>query len=162
MKDAGYRIVVIDQHSEAVATVKRPGWYPVNSRPRVSVFGGRKRVNLLGAVTDDGDRFVCLTPDRFTAEVSKYFLRALQYEFGEKLVVILDNAPYFMKQAAADGLLLEYLPAHSPELNPLEPCWEQLRQGRANRLFLTVRDVEQYLKTALKNLNPPELYEFLC
>ncbi len=60
---------------------------------------------MLGAVTDDCDRFVCLTPDRFTAAVSKYFLRAPQYEFGEKLAVILDNAPYFIakdlkKQAA--------------------------------------------------------------
>ena len=64
---------------------------------------------MLGAVTDDDDRLVCLTPDRFTATVSKYFLRALQYEFGEKLAVILDNAPYFIakdlkKQAAANDL----------------------------------------------------------
>lgn len=122
---------------------------------------------MLGAVTDDGDRLVCLTPDRFTATVSKYFLRALQYEFGEKLAVILDNAPYFIakdlkKQAAADGLLLIYLPPHSPELNPLEQCWEQLQRGRANQLFLTERDVERYLKTALQNLKPPELYEFVC
>jgi hypothetical protein len=64
---------------------------------------------------------VSLTPYRFTADVSKYFLRALQYEFGEKLAVILDNAPYFVakdpkKQAAADDLLLIYLPLHSPEV----------------------------------------------
>lgn len=122
---------------------------------------------MLGAVTDDGDRLVCLTPDRFTANVSKYFLRALQYESGEKLAVVLDNAPYFIakdlkKQAAADGLLLIYLPPHSPELNPLEQCWEQLQKGRANQLFLTERDVEQYLKTALQDLKPPDLYEFVC
>lgn len=122
---------------------------------------------MLGAVTDDGDRLVCLTPDRFTANVSKYFLRALQYEFGEKLAVVLDNAPYFIakdlkKQAAADGLLLIYLPPHSPELNPLEQCWEQLQKGRANQLFLTERDVEQYLKTALQDLKAPDLYEFVC
>ena len=133
----------------------------------MTVSGGKKRVNLLGAVTDDGDRLICLTPDRFTSKVAKYFLRALQYEFGEKLVIILDNAPYFIakdlkKQAAADGLLLVYLPPYSPELNPLEPCWEQLRLGRANRLFLTVKDVEQYLKIALQNLVPPDIYGFIC
>lgn len=100
-------------------------------------------MNLLGAVTDDGERFIALTPDQFTAEVAKYFLRAVQQEFGKKLAIVLDNASYFIaktlqKQAAADGLLLEYFPPYSPELNPLEPCWEQLRKGRANRLFLTV------------------------
>ena len=124
-------------------------------------------MNMLGAVTDDRDRFVCLTPDRFTAAVSKYFLRALQYEFGEKLAVILDNASYFIakdlkKQAAADGLLLIYLPPHSPELNPLEQCWEQLQRGRANKLFLTENDVTEYLKSALHSLRTPEIYGFVC
>jgi transposase len=122
---------------------------------------------MLGAVTDDGDRFVCLTPDRFNSAVALHFLRALQWEFGEKLVILLDNAPYFIakelkKQAAVAGLLLEYFPTHSPELNPLEPCWEQLRAGRANRLFLTVTEIERYLKTALPNLKPVAIYEFIC
>lgn len=45
---------------------------------------------------------------------------------------------------------------------PLEPWWEQVRKGRANRLFLTVGDVELYLKTALQNLTPPEIYGFIC
>jgi hypothetical protein len=55
LKDAGYRIVVIDQHSEAVATVQKQGWFPVNSRPTVSVNGSRERMNMLGAVTDPGE-----------------------------------------------------------------------------------------------------------
>jgi transposase len=131
------------------------------------VFGSRKRVNMLGAVTDDGDSFVCLTPDRFNSVVALHFLRALQHEFGEKLVILLDNAPYFIanelkKQAAAAGLLLEYFPSHSPELNPLEPCWEQLRKGRANQLFLTTTEVEAYLRTALKELDPPDICDFIC
>lgn len=78
---------------------------------------------MLGAVTDTGDHFVALTPDLFTAKVSKHFLRALQQQFGRKLVIVLDNAPYFIaktlkKQAAADGLLLGYLPSSAPEMNP--------------------------------------------
>lgn len=124
-------------------------------------------MNMLGAVTDDGERFVALTPDRFNAEVAKHFLRAVQQEFGKKLAVVLDNASYFIaktlkKQAAVDGLLLEFLPSHSPELNPLESCWRQLRDGRANRLFRTVEEVTEYLSTALPTLNSPQIYEYLC
>ena len=121
---------------------------------------------MLGAVTDDGERFVALTPNRFNAEVAKHFLRAIQHEFGEKLVVVLDNASYFIantlkKQASADGLLLEFLPSHSPELNPLENCWRQLREGRANRLFQTVEEVHEYLLAALPTLTSPRIYEYL-
>lgn len=79
----------------------------------------------------------------------------------------MDNASYFIaktlkKQAAADGLLPKFLPSHSPELNPLESCWRQFRDGRANRLFLTLDDVKEYLSTALPELNSPQIYEYLC
>ncbi|MGN8216503.1 IS630 family transposase [Halococcus sp. PRR34] len=167
MKAEGYRIVAIDQHSEAVATNQKPDWFPVNSRPRLPVSGVRDKMNMLGAVTDDGERFIALTPNQFNAEVAKHFLRAVQHEFGEKLAIVLDNASYFIaktlkKQAAADGLLLEFLPSHSPELNPLENCWRQLRDGRANRLFLTLDEVNEFLSTALPTLNSPQIYEYLC
>jgi len=124
-------------------------------------------MNMLGAVADNGDRFIALTPNRFNAEVAKYFLRAVQHEFGTKLTIVLDNARYFIaktlkKQAAADGLLLEFLPSHSPEMNPLENCWRQLRDGRANRLFRTLDDVHEYLSTTLPTLNSPRIYEYLC
>ena len=122
---------------------------------------------MLGAVTDDGERFIALTPNRFNAEVAKHFLRAIQHEFGEKLAIVLDNASYFIaktlkKQAAADGLLLEFLPPRSPEMNPLENCWLQLRAARANRLFRTLDDVTAYLSTTLPTLNSPQIYEYLC
>lgn len=167
LKAAGYRIVAIDQHTQVVKTEQKRGWYPVNSRPRLAVSGGRKSINLLGAVTDDGDRFVLLIPGRLTAEVAKHFLRALQQRFGQKLVIVLDNARYFTatalkKQAAADGLLLEFLPPYSPELNPLEQCWRQLKAARANRLFLTLADVKAFLKNTLPTLISPKIYEYLC
>jgi hypothetical protein len=108
LKTAGYRIVVIDQHTQVVKTEQKRGWFPVNARPRLPVSGGRKSINLLGAVTDDGDRFIVLVPGRLTGAVAKHFFRALQQEFGPNLAIVLDNAPYFIakvlkKQAAASG-----------------------------------------------------------
>ena len=122
---------------------------------------------MLGAVSDDGDCFIAITLNQFNAEVAKYFLRAIRHEFGEKLAVVLDNASYFIaktlkKQADADGLLLEYLPSHSSKMNPLENCWRQLRENRANRLFRTLDEVKEYLSTALPTLNSPRIYEYLC
>lgn len=94
----------------------------MNTRPRLPVSGGRASINLLGAVTGDGDRFISFVDRSFTGKVAVHFLRALQQEFGEKLVIVLDNAPYFIakylkKQAAKAGLLLEYFPPYGPEMN---------------------------------------------
>ncbi|WP_306058563.1 IS630 family transposase [Natronococcus wangiae] len=167
LKAAGYTIVAIDQHTQVVKTKQTHGWFPVNSRPRLAVSGGRKALNLLGAVTENGDRFITVVTGRLTGDVAKYFLRALQQEFGKKLAVVLDNAPYFIeksfkKQAAGDGLLLEYLPPYSPELNPLEQCWRQLQAGRANRLFRSLPELNAYLVDALPTLVSPKIYEYLC
>lgn len=157
-----YRIVAIDQHTQAVAAEQKHGWFPVNSRPRLPVSGVRKRINMLGAVTDDGDRLIYVTPNRFTAEVAKHFPHAVQQEFGKKLVIVLDNARYFRaktlkKQAVGTGLLLEFLLSYLPDMNPLENGWLQLRAARANRLFRTLDDVKAYLSTTLPTLKSPKL-----
>ena len=122
---------------------------------------------MLGAVTDTGEHFVVPTPDSFTAAVAKYFLRALRHRFGKKLVVVLDNAPYFIatdlkNQAAADGLILPYLPPYSPEMNPLENCWLQLKAARKNRLFETIEDVKAFLTETIPELTAPPVYHYLC
>jgi transposase len=117
----------------------------------------------LGAVTDDGTRFISFVKGRFTGKVTAHFLRALQQEFGTKLVVVLDNAPYFiaktLKKQATAGLLLEYLLPYAPEMNPLEQCWRQLNDGRANRLYREVSDLKKYLTATLSTLTSPETYE---
>lgn len=122
----------------------------MNSRPILPVSGGRKLINLLGAVTDDGDRFVTQVPGRLKNVVARYFLRALQQEFGDRLAIVLDNAPYFfakaLKKQAAASLLLGYLPPYSPEMNPLEAFWRQLEAARTNRLFLSPEEVKQFSK----------------
>lgn len=124
LKSAGYRIVVNDQNTQVIKTKQKRGSFPVNSRPRLPVSGARTSINLLGAIIDDGDRFISFVEGSFTEKVAAHFLRALQEEFGKELVIVLDNAPYFIakhleKQAAKAGLLLE-LPSYAPEMNPLE------------------------------------------
>ena len=158
---------MIDQNTQVIKTTQKRGWFPVNSRPRLPVSGGRTSINLLGAVTDDGDRFISFVEGSFTAKVAAHFLRALQEEFGKELVIVLDNAPYFIakhlkKQAAKAGLLLEYLPPYAPEMNPLEQCWRQVNDGRANRLYRTLPELKTYLTETLPTLSSPKIYEYLC
>ncbi len=144
-----------------IKTTQKRGWFPVNSRPRLPVSGGRASINLLGAVTDDGDRFISFVDGSFTGKVAAHFLRALQEEFGEKLVIVLDNE-YLKKQAVKAGLLLEYLPPYAPEMNPLEQCWRQLNKGRANKLYRTLPELKAYLTSRFPTLSSPRIYEYLC
>lgn len=159
--------MAIDQHIQSAVTVQKRAWFPVGSRPRLAVSGVRQSVNLLGAVTDTGERFITLVAGRLTAETTTLFLRALQAEFGTKLAVVLDNAGYFtakavQRRAAADGIHLEYLPPYAPELNPVEQCWRQLNQARANRVFRSLDELKAFLTATLPTLSSPQISNYLC
>ena len=119
---------MIDQNTQVIKTKQKRGWFPVNSRPRPAVSGGQACLNLLGAVTDDGDRFISFVEGRFTGKVAAHFLRALQEEFGKNLVIVLDNAPYFiakhLKKQAARVICVSYEPQFSvgTAAVPLQCC----------------------------------------
>jgi len=114
--------VAIDQHTEAVATEQKPGWFPINSRPRLPVSGGRDAINMLGAVTDTGERFVALTPDTFNAEVSTLFGRLAElaeYVDGDAIHETVDRCPSKVQgpeEAVGASGLLQALLGEAAEL----------------------------------------------
>lgn len=57
--------------------------------------GSRHSVTVLGAVSNKNDSFYTWSEERLTAAHGISLLRALQDEFGEKILVLLDRAPYF-------------------------------------------------------------------
>ena len=122
---------------------------------------------MLSGITDDGDTFYLPCKDNFTSNLTVRLLDALQTEFGEKLCVVLDNAPYFAANKVnefADGTPLElcYLPRGSPELNPTEECWHQLSQRLGNQLFEELDELRDAALAALDSIEPPNLSPYLC
>lgn len=124
-------------------------------------------VKLLGAVTDDREFFATEVADRFTSEVTIRFLRALQAEFGEHIHVILDNASYFSSRkveefVAETAIEVTYLPPGSPDLNPVEECWRQLKRALGNRFFGSVDELRPAILAALDEVAPPQIRGYLC
>ena len=127
----------------------------------------KKSVKLLGAVSDDRELFATEVVDRFTSEITIRFLRALQDEFGEKIHVLLDNASYFKSQQVQDfieGTEIEvtYFPRGSPDLNPVEECWRQLKQSLGNRFFSSIDELRPAISDALDQINPLVITDYLC
>ena len=127
----------------------------------------RRGVNLLGAVTEYGETTVLECGGSFTGEVTIRFLEHLQAEFGEKLVVLLDQATYFTAQAvkhfvADKPIELVYFPTGSPDLNPTEEYWRRLKQALGNRYFATPEEIRSALWPALETISPPGVYQYFC
>jgi len=120
---------------------------------------------LLGAITEDGDRFFSRFEEYVTAEHAKHFILALCKEFEGNLLVVLDRAPYFQASAvtdlaARDDLAFVTLPSYSTELNPVEECWRQLQADFGNRFFDSLDELTTTIDTTLDQLSIPKVSDY--
>lgn len=68
----------------------------------------------------------CLDADCFTV-----FLQQLSQPYSDSLnIILLDQAPAHVAQRVTvpENVILMWLPAYSPELNPVERLWEDLKR----------------------------------
>ena len=124
-------------------------------------------MKLLGAVSEDDETFVTPVEDSFTSDVTIRFLRALQTEFGEQIHVILDNATYFTSNQVTEfvensAIRVTFLPPGSPDMNPVEECWRQLKRALGNRYFTSLDELRPAIWSALDAVSPPNIYDYLC
>lgn len=135
-------------------------------------------------MSHEGESFYLWTEDTLTAEHGIALLRTLQEEFGERLVVLVDRAPYFyakdlwefvggerttefvdktaVERVVGDSLQIWYFPPHAPELNPVEECWNQLEAWFNYRLVRSLDQLKSLLNTAFPTISPPKISNYLC
>ena len=158
-------VVCIDQSKKSVQVEPRAVWFPRGTWPFVELSSQRDWTCLLGATTEDGDRFLSRFTEYVTVDHAKHFILALCKEFEDDLLVVLDRAPYFQASAdtdlaARDDLVFVTFPAYSPELNPVEECWRQLQAALSNRFFDSLDELTTAIDTALDQLSIPKMSNY--
>lgn len=111
--------------------------------------------------------------DRFNYETImqsvKSFIESLSGD--KRILVILDNASWHKKAVRLmnidnDFARVEFLflPAYSPELNPIERIWRITRRERThNRFFVKLNDLKMVLTSYFEKLRVPnEKLRSLC
>ena len=66
----------------------------------------------------------------------------------KRILLVLDRAGWHTakkKLKVPEGIHLEFLPSHSPELQPSERLWPLSNEGVANRYFEEIEDLEEAL-----------------
>jgi DDE superfamily endonuclease len=137
-----------DEHRIGLRPILRRPWAPVGPRP---IARGRHRFEwlcLYGFVhptTGEVVGFVCSTVDTalFSAVLAA-FARAVGAG-GDKLVVLaLDRAGWHVSDrlVVPDGVVLEFLPPYTPELQPAERLWPLANEAVANKHFATLKDLD--------------------
>lgn len=99
-----------------------------------------------------GDCFSMIAPCCNT-EAMNCFLSQLANQYADyRIVLLLDKAGWHISKNVRlpDNLLLLHLPPYSPELNPVELLWREIRRKHFhNKIFNSLDEVETTLSVAL-------------
>jgi transposase len=125
-------------------------------RPQVSAQLVREFTYAFAAVSPSDGVLDSLVLPEVTAETMSLFLAEVTSRHPEDFILMfLDQAGWHKAKALVvpATMRLEWLPSYSPECNPVEHLWEEIREKWfANRLFQHLDAVEDTLVTALQVL----------
>jgi len=120
----------------------------------------RKSIALFGAVNLRLGQLVTQFSETFNATTFETFLRKVirHRRKGHRLIIILDNARYHHANLLAPFLRkyrrvlnLSFLPAYSPELNPIERVWKLSRKlCTHNQYFPDLQDLADAVANQLR------------
>lgn len=115
-------------------------WAPRGRTPVVTSTGARFGLNLISAVSAQGEFRFMITDGRVGAHVFIKFLRRLLHNADRPIFLIVDGHPAHKAvavrkfvEAQQGKLCLFFLPPYSPELNPDERVWNDLKNNAIGR-----------------------------
>ena len=136
----------------------RKYWSPIGIPVKVPHAGGRRRLTIFGAVTDDGRQFFRTTTRGFNNGTFIPYVRALLRRF-KRVALILDRASThrskLVRKAFGKNKNIEfiYLPKASTYLNASEQCWNRGKRDLLNsEYYETFEDMRKAVSTYLRTV----------
>lgn len=143
-------------------------WLLRGQRFHVGVGGGRKRLNILGAICPEDHEYldVRVSEENLNAKKVIRLLHKMHRAHPEvkKFIVYLDNARYHhavlakawiarMKEKHGVVFQLEFLPPYSPNLNLIERLWKFLKKHALSDWHTSFEAMQQAVANVLDHLD---------
>jgi transposase len=154
-------LVFVDETGTNTTMQRTHGYAPKGERlVGYAPQGEWTTVTFVGALTVAGMVAPWAQPEAmtkavFTAWVEQFLVPALR----PGMVVVMDNLSCHKGEAielaiAAAGCRLEYLPAYSPDFNPIEKAFSQFKRVIRSAAARTVEGVYEAMKDAIDQISP--------
>lgn len=135
-------------------------WGICGETPKVVVTSGRGRFNILSVVTAKGKLNYHVTEKKIDSKEYISFLKQLLKNRERPLILIVDRASFHTSKAVRKfvashrhAIRIYLLPAYSPELNPDEHVWEEIKDKRLGRQTIkNKKELKKRLHSVLKSL----------
>lgn len=164
------RLVFLDECGVLTNAARLHGRSPRGARaPGSAPFGRWTRVTVLGALGAGGIVGAMGVEAATGAEVFHAYLdRVLMPELRRTrpdAVLVMDNlaahkAPRVRALLDASGFGYRYLPAYSPDMNPIEPAWAKVKAVLRRVAARTAEALHEALGPALASITPQDAAGF--
>jgi len=158
----GWRIFYQDEVGFQTEGTLAYTWGLRGKRTEVENYGRHGRINLIGAFElGTGTFYGVLTQFRVNAMRFRRFLCHLKREMQtDKILLICDNASFHKAKwltewidTNKEWLRLEFLPAYSPDFNPIERLWRWIKSEHLhNRCWKSLADLKTYLEEVVEKI----------
>jgi transposase len=169
-KKLGIPLIFWDESGFALSPIRQTTWAEVGKPPVLRETYSRQSQTGLGFITMTpvrqklNFRFTIFEGAITTLDVI-LFLRMIRAYYGKQVMIIWDrlsshlSARSFFEREHPDWFIFEELPAYSPELNPVEQCWQMIKNVlMANFVPINVDQLEEKVGEAAKMIdNDPKL-----
>jgi transposase len=146
----------------------RRSWSPVGVRTIIDNQQAFKNGYLFSAVAPlSGDSFHFIGFEENTSYAVAIFFDEMEKKFPNKdIVIILDNAPSHRPKIVRERkrITCVSLPSYSPELNPAERFFEEVRKSTADRIFKSLSEQEEIISSFVKKFTDDfeKMKQLLC
>ena len=156
-KKAGATVYFADEASVRSDYHAGTTWAPVGKTPVVATTGARFSVNMISAVTAKGALRFSIIEGTLTSAKFIDFCKRLLHDASGPVYLILDGHPVHRSKAVREfaestsgQLRLFRIPAYSPQLNPDEWVWKNVKHDRVGKTGVAGPD--QFKALAVKAL----------
>ena len=132
-------------------------WCEKGYRPSVPCHHIREYIYAYGAVDPiNGDDFFLVLPKCNTI-CTNLFLQKLSEAYPDDVILLCCDGAAWHKSGTMEipeNIELFFIPPYTPEMNPIEQIWKELRQtGFRNEAFATLEKVIDRLCDSIKRLS---------
>lgn len=139
-----------------ISNYKR-SWSPIGVRTIIDnqqMFSNRYLFSAVSPIT--GDSFHIMSFEENSSTMVKIFFDEMEKKFkGKHIVLVFDNAPSHRPKIIRErkNITCIFLPPYSPELNPAERFFEEIRKSTANQIFDSIDIQEKTITQKVKDMS---------
>jgi transposase len=171
LKDANLELWYGDETGIEGDPKPRRRWAEKGVKTTVPYTGDHIRENVIGAVCPASGELFCHVVPWVDSEWFGLFLKGLaettrqRHQEGKKIVLVLDNASWHkVKSLPREHIQIMFLPAYSPDFNPIEHVWLVLKTWWFNNHHCnTHEELSARVDAGLKSFfDSPHIVRSIC